>query len=261
MRRADFSRQWEEARGAINESVEQQTAGKIVNLLAPGLLDSLTRLVLVNAIYLKARWLHQFPEGGTRKESFHPEGSGPVPVDMMHMNERFAYYRGDGHQAVLLPYRDGPLAMAIVLPDGPLSKFPVADLGGVAGVLRGLLTDREEYQVDLRMPKFKVESSFRLDDTLRSLGVERAFDVEEADFSGITDDERLHVSAVVHKAFIDVDENGTEAAAATAVAIATRAALRPPRKSAVFTADRPFLFAIIETTSGDPLFLGQFTRP
>jgi len=261
VRRADFLHHSEEARLSINTAVEEQTAGKIANLIGAGLITRLTRLVLVNAIYLKATWLHQFPEANTRKESFHPESSGPVPVSMMHMTERLAYHRGSEFQAVLLPYKGGPLAMAIVLPDGPLSQFPVADLGGVAGLLRDLLAERPDCQVDLRMPKFRAESSFRLDDTLRSLGVERAFDAGLADFSGITEDQDLYVSAVVHKAFIDVDEFGTEAAAATAVIIRTRAAIRPPAKQAVFTADRPFLFAIVDTASGDPLFLGHFARP
>jgi serpin B len=260
VRRADFRDQPEQARQAINESVEEQTAGKIPNLLGRGLISALTRLVLVNAIYLKARWQHEFPEASTRKEPFHPEGSGAIPVDMMHLTERLAYHRGPHHQAVLLPYKSGPLAMAIVLPDGPLSQFQVGDLDGVAGLLREVLAGTQEYQVDLRLPKFRTESSFRLDDTLRSLGVERAF-TGAADFSGITADEQLGVSAIVHKAFIEVDERGTEAAAATAVVMMRAALVRPPAKRKVFTADRPFLFAVVETTSGLPLFLGQVTRP
>jgi len=260
VRRADFRGQPEQARLAINRSVEEQTAGKIANLLGKGLISALTRLVLVNALYLKARWAHEFPEANTRKEPFHPEASGPLPVDMMHLTERLAYHRGNNHQAVLLPYKSGPLAMAIVLPDGPLSQFPVADLGGVAGLLREVLTEAQDYQVDLRLPKFRTESAFRLDDTLRSLGIERTF-TQAADFSGITADEPLCVSAVVHKAFIDVDEHGTEAAAATAMVMMAAALRRPPTNRVVFTADRPFLFAVVETTTALPLFRGQFTRP
>jgi serpin B len=179
---------------------------------------------------------------------------------MMHMDARLAYHRGDGFQAVLLPYKGGPLAMAIVLPDGPLSKFPLATHGGLAGVLDGLLAGRTEYQVDLRLPKFKVTTECQLQESLAALGVVLAFR-GDADFSGITR-EPLQISAVVHQAFIDVDEQGTEAAAATAV-VMIRAAFRkpPPTQRVAFTADRPFLFAIIDTTSGDPLFLGQFTRP
>jgi serpin B len=259
--RVDFARRADAARLAINTAVEEQTAGKIQDLLAPGTIDELTRLVLVNAVYLRARWEHQFPEANTRKDAFYPQISGSSAyVDMMHMEARLAYHRGDGFQAVLLPYKGGPLAMAIVLPDGPLSTFPLAALGGLAGVLDGLLTDRTQYQVDLRLPKFKVTAKCELQDTLEALGVVRAFR-DDADFSGITRSP-LKISAVVHQAYIDVDEQGTEAAAATAALMVLAAARRlPPTPRVAFTADRPFLFAIVETTSGDPLFLGQFTRP
>jgi serpin B len=177
---------------------------------------------------------------------------------MMHGTAQWAYARGDGYQAVLLPYKGGPVAMAIVLPDGPLPGFPLETLGGVAGVLRGLLS-AEQYQVDLRLPKFRVEAAFRLTDTLSSLGITRAFS-DGADFGGIAD-EPLKISDVVHKAFIDVDEKGTEAAAATAAAVMLAALRRAPAKRVTFTADRPFLYVVTETTSGTPLFLGQFTRP
>jgi serpin B len=259
--RVAFARQPEEARRAINSAVAEQTAGKITNLIGPGLVSAATRLVLVNAIYLKARWEHEFPARQTRKESFYPEGSGSVPVDMMHMDERLGYHRGDGYQAVLLPYRDGPLAMAIVLPDGPLSRFPLDGLGGLSGVLGGLLADPEESQVDLRLPKFTITAACLLKDTLEALGIRRAFD-DDADFSGISDAESLQISEVVHQAFIDVDEEGTEAAAATAVVFLTAAfARRQAARRVVFTADRPFLFAVVDTRAGLPLFLGQVTRP
>ena len=258
--RIDFARHAEAARQAINTAVEEETAGKIRDLLVPGTVDALTRLVLVNAVYLKARWGNEFPAANTRKDSFYPEGSGSAYVDMMHMDARLPYHRGDGFQAVLLPYRGGPVAMAIVLPDGPLSQFPLAAHGGLAGALDGLRTGRTEYQVDLRLPKFKVTAKCQLQDTLEALGVVRAFR-DDADFTGISSSP-VRISAVVHQAYIDVDEQGTEAAAATA-AVMRMAALRqpPPAQRVVVTADRPFMFAILETTSGDPLFLGQFTRP
>ena len=259
VQRADFSGDPEVARRAINMAVEEQTAGKISGLVQPGLISALTRLVLVNALYLKARWEHEFPAGNTRKEPFYPERSDATPVDLMHMAERLAYYRGDGFQAVLLPYKGGPLAMAIVLPDGTLSQFPLEALGGVYGVLRGMLAGREEYEVDLRLPKFRVEAQFLLGDTLRALGISLAFSAE-ADFSGICD-EPLHIDQAIHKAFIDVDEQGTEAAAATAAVVRVMAMRRQPARRVAFTADRPFLFAVVETATGLPLFLGQFTGP
>ena len=183
--RVDFARHADAARQAINKAVEEQTEGKIADLLASGIVNELTRLILVNAVYLKARWQHEFPEGNTRKDAFYPEISGSSAyVDMMHMDVRLAYHRGDGFQAVLLPYKGGPLAMAIVLPDGPLSKFPLAAHGGVAGVSTGC-HERTQYQVDLRLPKFKITAKCQLTDTLAALGVVRAFS-DDADFSGIT---------------------------------------------------------------------------
>jgi serpin B len=152
--------------------------------------------------------------------------------------------------------------MAIVAPRGSLAAFTgrLPALGGLAGVLRGLLDQPEQCQVDLRLPKFKVTAAFLLRDTLTALGLGRAFS-EDADFSGISD-EKLWIDEAVHKAYIDVNEEGTEAAAATAVVMRTLAFVRPsPARRVVLTADHPFLFAVLDTRSGLPLFLGQFTRP
>ena len=259
--RCDFARAPEAARQVINDAVAEQTAGKITGLIPPGVIDSLTRLVLTNAVYLKALWTHQFPAKDTTPKPFYPERLGPAPVDMMHLATDLAYHRGDGYQAVLLPYRGGSLAMAVVLPDGPLSEFTgqLGSAGGVGGVLAALLSSGTHCQVDLSMPRFRVDAGFMLKDTLESLGVRTAF-THAADFSGITEDEPLRISAVVHKAWIDVGEEGTEAAAATAVAIAALALVRKPPPDVTLVFDRPFLFAIADTASGLPLFLGQFTR-
>jgi len=260
--RCDFARAPEAARQVINDAVAEQTAGKITGLIPPGVMDSLTRLVLTNAVYLKALWTHQFPARDTTQKPFYPERLGPTPVDMMHLAADLDYHRGDGYQAVLLPYRGGSLAMAVVLPDGPLSEFTgrLGGAGGVGGLLAGLLSSGDQCQVDLSMPRFRVDAGFMLKDTLESLGVRTAF-TPAADFSGITDDEPLHISAVVHKAWIDVGEEGTEAAAATAVAISALALIRKPPPEVTLVLDRPFLFVIADAASGLPLFLGQFTRP
>ena len=259
--RCDFARAPEAARQLINDAVAEQTAGKITGLLPPSVIDSLTRLVLTNAVYLKALWTHQFPAKDTTQKPFYPERLEPAPVDMMHLATDLAYHRGDGYQAVLLPYRGGSLAMAVVLPDGPLSEFTgrLGGAGGVGGVLAALLSSGTHCQVDLSLPRFRVDAGFMLKDTLESLGVRTAF-TPAADFSGITEDEPLHISAVVHKAWIDVGEEGTEAAAATAVAIAALALVRRPPPDVTLVFDRPFLFAIVDTASGLPLFLGQLTR-
>ena len=179
----------------------------------------------------------------------------------MHLRTRLAYHHGDGYQAVLLPYRGGPLAMAAVLPDGPLSEFTgqLGDVGGVGGLLAGLLSDGAEHTVDLSLPRFRITAGFMLADTLKALGVRTAF-TDDADFSGISDTP-LKISAVVHKAYIDVGEEGTEAAAATATAFAALALVRKPDPDVTLVFDRPFMFAIADTETGLPLFLGQLTRP
>ncbi len=260
--RCDFTRAPEAARQTINARIAEDTAGKIADLVPSGVIDTFTRLVLTNAVYLKALWTHQFPAKDTKQKPFYPERAEPTPADLMHLQARLAYHHGDGYQAVLLPYRGGSLAMAVVLPDGPLSEFTGRlddDAGGVGGILAGLLSDGAERQVDLSLPRFRINAGFMLADTLQALGVRTAF-TDDADFSGISD-MRLHISAVVHKAYVDVGEEGTEAAAATAVVFATLALVKRPQPDVTLVFDRPFLFVIADTETGLPLFLGQLTRP
>jgi serpin B len=262
VQRCDFRHAPEAAREEINSVIAEQTAGKIANLIPPGMINSLTSLVLTNAVYMKALWKSQFPPEETKQKPFYPERTGPAPTDLMHLQASLAYQRGDGYEAVLLPYRGGSLAMAAVLPDGPLSEFTagLAGLGGLGGLMSGLLSGSAECQVDLGFPRFRVEAGFMLKDTLQALGVRKAF-TDAADFSGITGDEPLQINAVLHKAYVDVGEEGTEAAAATAVVMRTLALVRKPQPDVRLVFDRPFLFAIVDTSSGLPLFLGQFTRP
>jgi serpin B len=257
---ADFQRDADGVARRINDTVSEQTAGKITGLISPGMLDALTRLVLVNAVYLKAPWASPFPAAGTKDTTFYPERTVPSRVPMMHLEASLAYQRGDGYAAVLLPYRGGTLAMAIVLPDGPLESLdaPLRQTG-LRGVLDGL-RGAPQLRVRLGLPRFRITAGFRLDDTLRALGVVRAFG-PGADFTGITEAEQLFISAVVHKAYVDVDEQGTEAAAATAVGMKTLAMVRPPDPVVTMIVDRPFLFAIAGTATGLPLFLGQVARP
>jgi serpin B len=173
----------------------------------------------------------------------------------MHLETDLAYHRGDGYQYVLLPYRGGTLGMAIVLPDGPLSEFaPGFDVAATVGTL---VADGTKCRVRLSLPRFRVEASFLLADVLRALGVRRAF-TDDADFGGICD-EPVAIGEVVHKAFIDVGEEGTEAAAATAVVMRAAGLIRRPEPDVIMTVDRPFLFAIADTRTGLPLFLGQLS--
>jgi len=260
--RCDFRQAPEAARETINAAVAEQTAGKIADLLPPGTIDQLTRVVLTNAVYLKALWVRQFPAAATMQRPFYPERAEPTPIDLMHLETSLAYHRGDGYQAVLLPYRGGSLAMAAVLPDATLTELAghLAGRGGLGGLVSGLLSGGTECLVDLSLPRFRVNAGFMLKDTLQALGVRLTF-TDAADFSGITEDEPLHVSAVVHKAYIDVGEEGTEAAAATAVGFTAMALRVKPKPDVKLVFDRPFLFAIVDTDSGLPLFLGQLARP
>ena len=260
VRDADFIRAAEAARLEINDLVAKQTEGKITGLLPPGVLDAFTRLVLVNAIYLKAAWAYPFPEGATSDAPFYPEGPGagtPVTARMMRLTEDLPYLRGDGYQAVVLPYAGGRLAMTIVLPDGPLATVPE----GFAASLADLTGRAQRRQVSLTLPRFRQEGAFGLVPMLQLLGITRAFDPDEADFSGITTAQRLYISAVVHKAYIDVNEQGTEAAAATAVVMRMLSARMQTAPPVTMVVDRPFLFAITDRTTGLPLFLGQVTDP
>ena len=255
---ADFAGAPQQARAEINRVVAEQTEQKITGLLPSRAVDDQTRLVLTSAIYLKAGWAETFPERATADAPFYPDGpdrpSRTVP--MMHSTAARMYVRGDGYQAVLLPYRGGNLAMAVVLPDGP-----VATLGPAlaAGGMHGLLAGTARYQVTLSLPRFRLETAFDLVPVLRQLGVRQAF-TEHADFGGITEAVRLAIDAVAHKAYIDVDELGTEAAAATAVSFRPTAAFRAPEPVTMIV-DRPFLFAIVYGPATLPLFLGQVSHP
>ena len=255
---ADFRAAPEAARTEINRKIATQTEGKISGLLPSGTITALTRLVLASAVYLKAAWTEPFPERATADAPFYPDGRDQpaLTVPMMHGIASRAYLRGDGYQAVLLPYRDINLAMAVLLPDGPLAalrpKLAAAGLGG-------LLAGAARHQVTLSLPRFRLEAAFNLIPALRRLGVAAAFG-DNADFGEITEAAPLRIGAVAHKAYVDVDEHGTEAAAATAVVIRAAAAMRPP-PAVTMVVDRPFLFAIVESTTGLPLFLGQVSHP
>jgi serpin B len=255
---ADFAAAPEAARALINRVIAEQTEGKITGLLPPGAIGSLTRLVLANAVYLKAAWAQPFPENATADAPFYPNGQDhpSLTVPMMHLTTPQAYLRGDGYQGVLLPYHGIGLAMAVVLPDGPLSALrPKVAAAGLDGLLAGTARHR----VTLSLPRFRLEAAFNLIPALRRLGVTEAFSID-ADFSGITDAEPLRIGAVAHKAYIDVDEHGTEAAAATAIVMVGMAAFRAP-PPVTMVVDRPFLFAIIDTATSLPLFLGQVSHP
>lgn len=254
VRLVDYVNDPEGARRLINGWVSDQTEQRIPDLLAPGTIDELTRLVLANAIYLKAPWQTQFARDATSAGSFtRPDGS-TVQVPLMHLQESFAYAEGSGWQAVDLPYVGGSLSMTVILPTD-LDAFERSMTEAQLERILGALAPRE---VQLAMPSFATESKTDLSAQLSALGMPLAFDPNEADFSGITSDQQLYVSHVVHQANITVNEAGTEAAAATAVVVG---ATGLPSDIARMTVDRPFLFAVRDGQTGAVLFLGRIEDP
>jgi serine protease inhibitor len=253
LRTVDYGADPEGARGQINRWVSEQTEERIPELLGPGTIDSATRLTLVNAIYLKAPWMQPFREEATRPAPFHRLDGSSVEVPMMSGLADYAYAAGDGWQAVELPYAGDELAMLLILPDD-LAAFT----GRLDGPMLASITSALANEwVALAMPRFETETSAKLNDDLIALGMPTAFDSGAADFSGMTDQERLFIALVAHQANITVDEKGTEAAAATAVAIAGSV---PPPPIAM-TLDRPFLFALRDRATSAILFLGQIVDP
>jgi serpin B len=251
LREVDFKDATEASRLTINDWIEGQTKGKIKELLTPGILKDTTRLVLTNAIYFKAAWMRQFAEKATKLEPFFSAGDKQSQVPMMNHVLRTNYAKFGDLQVLDLPYEDLELSMLIFLPGkGNLAEFERDLTPANLAKWQAKLSD---HMVNVKLPKFKVTSEFRLDDALKALGMRLAFDKDRADFSGMTTRDRLFVGAVVHKAFVDVNEKGTEAAAATGVAM-ERLSAPPP---ATFHADHPFVFLIRENRTGSVLFLGR----
>lgn len=256
--RADFAGNAEAARVAINAWVERQTNDKIKDLFPPGIIDSLTRLVLANAVYFKGDWRQPFVAGSTSDAPFAAAGSS-VPVPMMRQTGSFRYAEGDGWQSLGMGYKGDNLEMAFVLPrsvDG-LAKL---ESKLTADALNGYVNAMSAERVSVLLPRFKATAQFNLNEALESLGMVQAFSPTAADFSRMTAGDPLRIQAVVHKAYVDVNEKGSEAAAATGVAIGLRSAA-PPAKPKEFKADHPFLFLIRDTSSGAVLFLGRFVKP
>jgi serpin B len=259
LRILDFMNEAEQSRLAINDWVSERTEGRIEDLIPPGAINELTRLVLTNAIYFNAAWKYPFDEGLTADGPFHLLDGGQVAVPMMKQTGSFGYANGAGYQAVELPYDDGELSMLILLPDA--GNFEAFETGLQAQQVSDIINGLQYAQVALTMPRFEFESQFGLNDALIDMGMPDAFSPHDADFSGMNGKlgtERLFISDVVHKAFVAVDEAGTEAAAATAVIIGETALPRPPVE---VTIDRPFIFLIRDIETGSILFVGRVLNP
>jgi serpin B len=252
----DFIHQAEAARQAINTWVEEQTKGKIKDLIPPGALDEFTRLVLTNAIYFKGKWDAEFDKKATEKLSFHISADAKIDVPIMFQKHDFAYSAVDNVQMIELPYVGNKLSMLVMLPKEPdglrslEEKLTQANLEKWASALR-------KQEVDVYLPKFTMSSKFSLKDVLSAMGMIAAFDPGKADFSGMTGNKDLSLSAVVHKAFVDVNEEGTEAAAATGVVVRATAVRFPT----TFRADHPFAFLIRDNQTGSILFMGRVLNP
>lgn len=254
--RVDYGHDPEAARNVINRWVSDRTKQRIPQLLPPDMINKMTRLVLTNAIYFKAPWSIPFKPTATRPMAFHRLDGTTVDVPFMSQTVWASYAEGDGWTAVELPYAGGQLAMTVVLPAA--NGFSALDSGLSGGRLADVAAALEPREVDLRLPRWTFRTQAPLNSVLRAMGIETAFDPNRADFSAMTA-ERLFISAVVHEAFVAVDEAGTEAAAATAVVQEASSARVGPR--VLMTVDRPFLFLIRDRPTGEALFLGRVVDP
>lgn len=259
MRPMDFPANPEAARKEINDYIARQTEDRIKDLIPGGAIDADTRLVLTNAIYFNAAWQIQFDGKLTKPAPFTLLDGSQAEVPMMQISgaKNFAYLRGEGFQAVSLPYENNQLSMLVLLPDG--GAFQQFEAGLTAAQLDDIRSQLRSELVALKMPRFTFESDFGLVDALQALGKTDAFDPMLADFSGMTGDRSLYIGDVIHKAFVDVNEAGTEAAAATAVIMELASA--PVEQPVELTVDRPFLFLIVDEPTGTVLFFGRVTNP
>jgi serpin B len=255
LRLLDFISAPDESRLTINNWVSDQTEGRIEDLIPQGLINELTRLVLTNAIYFNAAWQYPFSEDMTEDGPFYLLDEGEVTIPMMRQTESFGHAEGEEYQAVELPYDGGELSMVILLPQSDqFEAFEGSlDTQRVDSIVKAL----ELKQVALTMPQFEFESSFSLREILAMMGMPVAFS-EGANFSGMTGNRDLFIADVVHKAFVSVDEAGTEAAAATAVVMELTAV---PETSVKVTIDHPFIFLIRDVETGTILFVGRVVNP
>jgi len=259
MRLVDFENAPESARRQINDWVSDQTHKRIKDIIPPGVINPSTRMILANAIYFKATWEYEFEANKTGEKPFHLINGEPASVTMMEIGHQknLSYAVGDGWQAVALPYKGGLTEMVVIVPDA--GNFETFESTLTAERYREILAVMESQEVILSMPKFSFETQFGLKDILADrMGMQDAFDPQAADFSGIDGQQDLFISDAIHKAFIAVDEKGTEAAAAIVV-IMGMGALMP--EGIILTIDRPFFYVIRDIPTGTILFMGRVVDP
>lgn len=259
----DFIRAPEESRQTINRWVEEQTEDKIRDLVPAGEIDSATRLVITNAIYFRGTWVREFDRNKTEEADFRAGDGQIVSVPMMQRTDEnaiFGYMETEGFQALSLPYESGggrEISMLVILPKGE-------SLSGVEQALDrqmydGIRAGLGERQVKVYLPRFAMETKYFLPRVLSSMGMTRAF-TPGADFSGMDGTGGLFIANIIHQAFVETNEEGTEAAAATAV-ILQKTALPAGDGVPVFRADHPFLFIIHDQETGNILFMGRVSNP
>jgi len=266
MNLVDFRRAADAARVAINQWIAQRTRKKIRDLIPSGALNAETRLVLVNAVYFKGTWMAQFRRAATRDRPFRLEVGSTVQVPFMYQREHIRYAQAADYQAVDLAYQGGDLSMLVLLPD---RKGELRDLEETlsAQMLHDCVSRMDIREVKLFLPRFKSTwGTVNMRDQLTTLGMPFAFSPAQADFSGINgyappSENSLFISDVLHKAFVEVHEEGTEAAAATELRMTLGAAPSRVPPVPIFRADHPFLFAIRDRKSGAILFLGRMVDP
>jgi len=257
----DFEGDRAGAAAAISRWAEQNTNGRIRDLLAPDDLHPRTRLVLTNTVWFKADWQRQFEAGATRERDFFVRGGAPVKVRMMHQREaQFRHLDGGGFDAIELPYRGEEMSMLVFLPktrDG-LPAFERELTGANLRAWTDTLRSAEPKVVDLALPKIELRTRYDLPVPLQEMGMRLVY-TEASDLSGISTAERLLIDRAIHQTFLLVDEKGTEAAAATAITI--RPVSAPPTPQVRFHADHPFFFLIRDNRSGALLFMGRIEAP
>jgi len=252
--RVDFQNQLEQTRQKVNQFVSQKTQQKITELFKQGDLTTDDRLVLANAVYFKASWKQSFNKGSTKRDTFYRNGQDEQTVQFMQESATLRHASNDDVAALELPYDDEDLGMLIVLPN---SRDGMRDLEKklTGQQLLDIVSKLEQKQVNVQLPKFQVRSHLDLKQMLTKMGLETLFS-QQADFSRMSETP-LKIDSGIHEAYISVDENGTEGAAATGFAIQNRALPMPPQEQTAFKADHPFLYAVVHKQTGAIVFLGK----
>ncbi len=260
LQNVDFSGQPQQAADQINKWAAAQTHDRIKEALPVSAITPLTRLVLVNAIYFKAEWLEHFDKLATVDAPFSVEGKEAVTVPLMQIKHAYNYFENDSVQVMEMPYQ-GDYSLLVALPrqhDG----LPALEKTLSSDMLNNWLVKLSPQLLQVSLPRFKLEGSFELKDSLSNMGMRDAFDAKTADFSGISSSERLKIDSIIHKTFIQVDEAGTEAAAVTSVAMGLMSVMTEhPEEPVVFRADHAFIYMVKQRSTGTILFMGRVSNP